>query len=56
MKSNINKTTGTLVLVYKQEYGLHDTYSNAVTLPSICCPLLQQQNSKNDYRERKHIL
>lgn len=56
MKSNINKTTETLVLVYKQEYGLHDTYSNAFILPNICCPLLQQENNKDDYRDRKHIL
>lgn len=56
MKSNINKTTATLVLVYKQEYGLHDTYSNFVILPSICCPLPQQENNKDDYMARKHIL
>jgi len=48
MKSHINKTTEILVLVCKQEYGLHDTYSNAVILPSICCPLLQQEENKDD--------
>lgn len=56
MKSDITKTTETVVLVYPQGYGLHDTQSNAVILPSICCPLLQQENNKDDYTDRKHIL
>lgn len=47
--------TETPVLVYNQEYGLHDIYSNAIILLNICCPLLQQEN-KDDYRDRKLIL